>query len=247
MLVHHFDTIPSTNDHAQHLAVQGAPHGTVIHARQQTCGRGRAGRTFVSPQGGLYFSLIVRPDLNHQQLPLVTLAAGVGIREALKEISSLKKIRLKWPNDVYLRGAKIAGILTQSGPVRSSASPEFVIIGVGVNINTDAILFPDKLRKNIISLFDATGNQYSLESSLKTSVRCLLKAIQLLQEDKKMLLASWRAADYLHGKKVRYHTSKNNLSAQGMGLADNGRYMILDETDQLHHVIAGDINPIQLH
>ncbi len=247
MLVHHFDTIPSTNDHAQLLAVQGAPHGTVIHARQQTSGRGRAGRTFVSPLGGLYFSLIVRPDLGQQQLPLLTLAVGVGIREALKEISSLKKFTLKWPNDIYLRGAKIAGILTQSGPVHSSASPEFIIIGVGVNINTDVNLFPDKLRNNITSLFQATGNQYSLESSLKTSISCLLKAIQLLQADKNKLLACWRTADYLHGKKVRYHTSKNSISAQGMGLADNGRYMVLDETGKLHHVIAGDINPIKLH
>lgn len=246
MFIHRFDSLPSTNVYADTLAREGAPHGTVITALEQTRGQGRDQRTFCSPQGGLYFSLIIRPELNIQKVPLVTLAAGVGVLQALCQISLIKGIMLKWPNDLYHNGLKLAGILTQAGPLTSSSGPEYCIIGVGINVNTDLSLFPHSLRPLVSSLYHITDRQFSIDEILQTNITCILEAITRLHSDKKKLLTEWRAADYLYGKELRCRLGKQIISALGSGLNDAGHYLVKDAKGCLHHIIAGDINPIQL-
>ncbi|MCW5198275.1 biotin--[acetyl-CoA-carboxylase] ligase, partial [Desulfobulbus sp. F3] len=131
-MLHHFSVLGSTSDVAAELARQGAEQGTVVHADYQTGGRGRNGRHFCSPSGGLYFSVILRPALEQTDLPLLTLAAGVGLCRGLMAAVSVHP-QLKWPNDLYCADRKLGGILTESGPLRAGL-PEFVVIGVGINV-----------------------------------------------------------------------------------------------------------------
>ena len=121
----------STNDEAARLARGGADHGTVVIARSQRAGRGRAGRVWASPPGlGLYLSAVVRPPLPLALVPPMTLAIGVGVCEAAREAGA--DARLKWPNDVLARGRKLAGVLVEAQS--QGGRLEVVVVGIGVNL-----------------------------------------------------------------------------------------------------------------
>lgn len=127
----HFRTIPSTQDHAKSLAVKGAGEGTLVVADRQSAGRGRMGRSWTAPVGGLWYSLILRPALPAHRVPALTLVA------ALEWVSVLKArgvpAGVKWPNDVWAEGKKIAGILTEMSAETDRV--HWVVLGVGVNVN----------------------------------------------------------------------------------------------------------------
>lgn len=126
------ETIGSTQDEARRRATEGAPEGLLVWALEQTRGRGRLDRTWVSPAGsGLWFSLVLRPRLAPEALPWLTLAAGVGVASGLRDLSGAD-LRLKWPNDVLLDGAKLGGILAEAESAASGIT--FVVLGVGINL-----------------------------------------------------------------------------------------------------------------
>lgn len=245
LLYHHFTTVDSTNTIAVDMAGQGAGHGTIIHADCQTGGRGRGGREFFSPVGGLYFSLILRPEVEIRDLPLITLAAGVGLCTGIRKAINVD-VQLKWPNDLYLNGQKLAGILTESGPVRKGGQAEFIVIGIGINTKTEAERFPVALRKKIISLSEVTNTAVDSDTLLQSLAAAVFSAIQRLSRDKNGLLIDWRHFDYLLGRQLNYVGHDKMVSATGAGLADDGRYVIVDQQGVRHHVLAGDLNPISL-
>ncbi len=245
MVIHHFVKLDSTNRLAVEMAVQGASHGTVIHADQQTGGRGRGGREFFSPAGGLYFSLIIKPELIAEDLPLLTLAAGVGLSRGIKQETGIE-VQLKWPNDLYLQDRKLGGILTESGPFRSGAGPEFVVIGVGVNVRTETPLFPSTLRRKVISLYHAGDVKGDIDALLTALVRAIQDSVQQLCEDRDGLLDRWRELDYLKGRLLEYVGSDGTTPATGVCLAGDGQYVIRDYNGVEQRILAGDINPIKL-
>ena len=237
-MLHHFPVLDSTSRYALELARQGAEHGTVVHADQQTNGRGRGSKQFCSPPGGLYCSLILRPVLEPADLPLLTLAAGVGLAAGLRQVASVQP-QLKWPNDLYLNNKKLGGILTESGPLRTGL-PEFVVIGFGINVAALPEAFPSELRSRVISLAEVSAaiNPAELLSGL---VAELLTAAERLKTDKAALLTEWRQRDYLLGRPLEYDSGEGLISAVGAGLAEDGRYVIIDHFGGAHRVTAGEI------
>lgn len=123
-------TVPSTNDHLKRLAHEGAAEWTVVLADEQTAGRGRHGRTWVSAPGGLYMSVLLRPLLAPDALSLLPLAAGVAVAEALAEGGV--EARLKWPNDVLIGERKVGGVLAEASS--ASRGTDWVVLGVGINV-----------------------------------------------------------------------------------------------------------------
>ena len=244
-VIHHFKTIDSTSRLAVQMAEQGAAHGTVVHADQQTGGRGRGGRVFQSPVGGLYFSLILRPDIDLQDLPLITLAAGVAISHSLKELTGVQAL-LKWPNDLFLQGRKLGGILTESGPFSGGTGPDFVVTGVGINLRSQLDLFPSSLRTKVISLYHDRSASVDDDMLLKSLVDAILVSVQRLSGKTDDLLAQWRHLDYLKGRQLEYKSENGVTLATGIGLAPDGRYIIEDDSGESHCIIAGDLNPISL-
>ncbi|WP_417913728.1 biotin--[acetyl-CoA-carboxylase] ligase [Candidatus Electronema sp. JM] len=230
----HFSVLGSTSSHALDLARQGAEHGTVVHADQQIGGRGRGSKQFCSPPGGLYFSVILRPELEPADFPLLTLAAGVSLAAGLRRAAGVQP-QLKWPNDLYLSDRKLGGILTESGPLRAGL-PEFVVIGVGINIAAPPEDFPPELRDKIITLSEA-GAVVSPAALLPLLVNELRAAPERLKADKAAVLAAWRSLDYLRGRRLEYGA----IPAVGAGLAEDGRYVILDASGREHLVTAGEI------
>jgi BirA family biotin operon repressor/biotin-[acetyl-CoA-carboxylase] ligase len=238
MRLHRFAVVDSTSNLALDLARLGADQGTVVLADSQSGGRGRNGRQFCSPPGGLYFSLILRPELEPADLPLLTLAAGVGLCRGLMAAVSVQPL-LKWPNDLYFADRKLGGILTESGPLRSGL-PEFVVIGVGINVTALPEDFPPELRSRIISLAEA-GVVISPAALLPGLVEELLAAAEQLKANKAAVLAAWRQRDYLLGRPLEYCSEDKVIPAVGAGLVEDGRYVIIDRCGGEHQVTAGEI------
>ncbi|MCK5916482.1 MAG: biotin--[acetyl-CoA-carboxylase] ligase [Deltaproteobacteria bacterium] len=144
-----FASLDSTSRYLWREAEAGAPHGTVVVADQQISGRGRRGRQWHSPAGlNLYFSVLLRPSIKLEKVPQFSLVAAAALWQGLRNKSS--ELTLKWPNDLFCRGLKLAGILSEMKP--DSTQAEFVIIGVGLNVNAEISDFPLDLRGQVTSL-----------------------------------------------------------------------------------------------
>lgn len=143
-LLYVYDSLESTNLTARQLAGQGAPEGTCVVASHQTGGRGRRGRSFFSPEGGVYLSLVLRPRLTAEQSAQVTTAAAVQVCRAIEGLCGLKPA-IKWVNDLLLRGKKICGILTEATMDPETGAPDYLILGVGVNLKGPEGGFPPEL------------------------------------------------------------------------------------------------------
>lgn len=130
--IHRYERLASTNDTARALASDGAPHGTVVWALSQSAGRGRQGRSWVSPPGNLYVSVILRPRVPVPRLTGVGFLAALSVADALDGVLPSRRAELKWPNDVLLEGRKVAGILPEA--LIAAGAPPAVILGIGINL-----------------------------------------------------------------------------------------------------------------
>lgn len=141
--VHAFAAVGSTMEAAHALAADGAPDGTLVVAARQEQGRGRRGRAWVSPDGGLYCSFILRPQRPPSDLPQLSLVAGLAAAEAVRDAACLSPM-IRWPNDLLLGDRKLAGILTeQKVPGTFGDRQGAVVVGVGINVSTDPAMLPD--------------------------------------------------------------------------------------------------------
>ncbi len=154
----YYDTIDSTNNKAKELARRGSVHGSLVVAKKQTAGKGRLGRSFESMSNdGLYFSLMLRPEVKPEHLSGITLVAALAVSKAIDNTCHVKT-SIKWPNDIYLNGKKLVGILTEAGP-------DYVVVGIGVNVNTKG--FDGDIANTATSLFLELGRSIDKEDLLK--------------------------------------------------------------------------------
>jgi len=154
-----FDVVGSTQDELRALAEQGAPEGTVVIAEQQTSGRGRMGRAWVSPAGkGVWMSLLLRPSVPLPLTPQLTLLAAVALSRAITRLVPLT-IGIKWPNDLLVDGRKISGILLESAA--EDERLRYVVVGLGISANLDVEDYPEELLERAISLKMASGQPVS--------------------------------------------------------------------------------------
>src|SRR5271154_4348754 len=154
-----FEETTSTNDVIEKLARDGVKEGVVVFAESQTKGRGRLGRKWMSPQRkGLWFSVLLRPDLRPQEATQLTIASANALRRAIQSETGLKP-EIKWPNDILIGGKKVAGILTELSAEVDKV--RYVILGIGIDVNLDANEFPADLRKIATSLKIEAGESFS--------------------------------------------------------------------------------------
>lgn len=146
--------VASTNDRAAAMAAEGAPEGSLVVAGRQTGGRGRLGRGWASPEGGLYLSLVLRPDEAMLRRLPATLLAGVAVAEAADRFLTGVRADLKWPNDVHVGGKKLAGIL---GELSKDARGHVLVLGVGINVATELSALPEDVRGLATSLAHLRG------------------------------------------------------------------------------------------
>ena len=129
-----YKEVSSTNTVAKFLSMNGAENGTVVISEKQTKAKGRSGKSWESPLGGVWLSIILNPNVDHSKIPLITLATGVAVAKTLENIG-VENPEIKWPNDIMINGKKVCGILTEA--VAKFNTIESVIIGVGIDANLD--------------------------------------------------------------------------------------------------------------
>jgi BirA family biotin operon repressor/biotin-[acetyl-CoA-carboxylase] ligase len=204
ILLHKVD---STNNFAKKLARYGAAEGTVVLAEEQNAGRGRHGRKWFSPKGGLYLSVILRPPLKVKEAVGIVVAAGLAIAKTLTENYGLT-VETKWPNDVLLDGKKVCGILTEVNSVGEKVN--YVVVGIGINANSLVSKeFPEELKPIATSLKEKLKKRINLEELLK---RCLEKFEEVYESYVKLgfqpILKEWTKYSRGEQKQVKDYEKK---------------------------------------
>jgi BirA family biotin operon repressor/biotin-[acetyl-CoA-carboxylase] ligase len=231
--VRHFDSIGSTSDEARRLAVEGAPSGTVVHADEQTAGRGRLTRNWFSPPGNLYMSVLLRtgtPSFRNGELSFLTAVAVAQTVETLLP-RRLRPI-LKWPNDVLVNGAKIAGILLD-------AQDDAVIIGIGLNV----LEAPANASYKTTTIV-ANGGIASVDSARDILLDRLGKLLSLWQaQGFAPVRAAWLERSYPEGATIRVNNQGESISGVFAGLDQNGA-LLLETPAGVQRVVAGDVSAV---
>lgn len=225
-------SLPSTMDAAAALAHDGAAHGVVVAADEQTQGRGRRGTTWVSPPGaGLYFSFIARPA--GSSLSLLTLAAGVAVREGIVGATGLAA-DLKWPNDLLVGRRKLAGILAEGHAIGSP--DQSVIIGVGVNVRPAA--YPPDVNARATSIEDELGRPIDRAQLLSAILFALRDRLARLEQSPGDILQAWRAASpNASGTGVEWN-GRHGVTA---GIDDGGALLVKTPSG-VERIIAGELH-----
>ena len=224
-----YSEVASTMDVARDLAESGKT-GVVV-AERQTRGRGRRGRDWLSPEGGLYFTLIVRPEIPPPKVPLLSLASGVAVARAIKKEYGLE-VTLKWPNDVLYVGRKVAGILLEMAPGKNV--PRYVLIGIGVNVN-HPVSSSEPLG---VALGEILGKRLSPQELL----RVILKELYAILEDfsPEEILSSWKVLSDTLGQRVRVACPEGNFTGIACGVDEEGALILKTEEGRKMRVSVGD-------
>jgi BirA family transcriptional regulator, biotin operon repressor / biotin---[acetyl-CoA-carboxylase] ligase len=241
--IHYFPQLDSTNSHARRLAEQGSPEGEVVIAECQTHGRGRLGRAWVSPPHlNLYLSFILRPRLPLGCAPQITLMAAVALSDTIASFTTASPA-IKWPNDILLGGKKLAGILSESSS--TSDGIQFVILGIGVNINYPGELMPEAIRKGGTSLLSVNKKITSREAFASRLIQDLDRCYGELEESGFSVIAPrWEARFSLRGKKVKVEVSDGIVVGMAAGIDRDGALIVIDERGKSNRVVAGDVVPL---
>jgi len=224
---------PSTNDEARALGLGGAPGGDIVVADVQTAGRGRRGAPWFGKSGeSLTFSILWRPQFPKALWPRLALATGLAVAEACETFVPLAEI--KWPNDVWISGKKIAGILVEAGP-------DFVVVGVGINVN--AATFPAEIRDVATSLAIECGRPLDRGTLLgKIIARFAIHAKQL-EGDFESLLHGVRQRCVLSGHHVDLQTPSGPLHGHCEGIGASGELLVRTGQDLQHILQADEVRP----
>lgn len=241
------ETCASTNDEAARLARAGAKHGTVVIAERQTGGRGRDGRVWESPPGGLYFSAVIRPALPVAQVPPMTLAIGIGVCEAVKTTGA--RASLKWPNDLlafpaghaepdrlHLGGRKLAGVLVEAQSQGNRL--ESVVVGIGINLTGE---LPASLGERAITLAEAAGTVIDRERFIEVLFAQVEKWVdRYVGVGLEAIIPAWQQR-MAHGLIAR----TAGLVGIVEGLDGDGALLLRDDEGTVHRVRSGDVEVIR--
>ncbi len=244
--LHHRAVIDSTNALAHILAEEGAFHGETVVAEHQSQGRGRRGRTWISPpEQNIYLSVILRPDLEAQRAPELTFVAGVAIAESLRTAFNIP-IDLKWPNDLMVSGKKLAGILTELTARKDRI--DFVVLGLGLNVNMEAEDFPEEIADT------ATSLRIELGQRLDRPLLCaaLLSSLEAwydrwLEEGFEPVREMWQTLSATLQRPVRVHLGEDVQGFDGVaeGVDSRGSLLVRRANGVLERVVAGEVQHLR--
>ena len=229
-----YPSLSSTNDIAKREAKKGAREGTVVLAGEQTAGRGRIKRAWLSPRGSIALSIILHPT--PAQLPCLIMVASLAVARCIEKVDL--KTQIKWPNDVLIKGKKICGILVESD-VRGSAV-DYAVIGIGINVNLKPAEFPE-IAATATSLFNELGREVPLQEI----VRCLLGEVEnlyLALPEGDSVFREWRDRLVTLGKEVEVSSGKTSYKGVAESVASDGSLFLRQPDGNLIKIVAGDVS-----
>jgi BirA family biotin operon repressor/biotin-[acetyl-CoA-carboxylase] ligase len=230
----YYPSLPSTNDAAREEAQKGAVEGTVIVAGEQTAGRGRMKRGWLSPRGSIALSIILYPELTY--LPSLIMVASLGVARCIEKVAGLKA-EIKWPNDVLINGKKVCGILIESEVKGKRA--DYAVTGIGINVNLKPADFP-QMPPTATSLYQELGR----DVSQLDIIRCLLAEIESLYlalPTGDAVYKQWRDSLVTLGKRVQVSSEETSYEGIAESVASDGSLILRQPDGSLRKIVAGDV------
>ncbi len=239
--IHCHASVGSTNQVAKQLAIEGAPHATVVVAAQQTAGRGRNGRSFHSPAGtGLYLSILLRPKLTTMAAMRVTSAVAVAVCRAIERLVVVKA-GIKWVNDILIDGKKVCGILTEGISGFESGRIESVVVGIGVNVRTPQESFPEDVRPIAASLLDGKPSDPLSRNQLAAAIVDEVLTI-MAQLESMAFLEEYRRRSVVLGANVLVVQGPHSYEAVVERIDDDGSLVVRASDTVVHTLNSGEIS-----
>lgn len=243
MKLHHYEILDSTNETAEQMAKAGAPEGTVIMADRQRGGHGRMQRRWESPSGGLWFTLVLRPTADSYLVAQITLLAGIAVTKALRRIYSSDDIRIKWPNDIFFNGKKVGGILSEMR-LHEREGIEYVLVGMGLNVNLTEKDFPEELRSTATSLKIIFKKDKSCERVLtKVFNEFAVLYNRWNKEGMDAILPEWEALNCTLGRMVKVWDSDRVIfEGKAVSMKEDGSLLVQMENGTEESFNFGEIS-----
>lgn len=238
--IYYFNTLDSTNKKAKEIA-QDEEEGTVIIAEEQTQGKGRMGRSWISPKGkGIWMTMILKPDLEPMKVPKMTLIAAAAVHKALNKLGI--KSQIKWPNDILVDGKKVCGILTEMSGELNMVN--YVIMGIGINVNLDEEDIPDELKDIAGSLKLTTGKKINRKELAANILNEFEKLYLSFKEEDNIeeVLKICKENSILLGEEVRIIRGNNIRIGKAIDINDNGELVVKFEGDLVENIMAGEVS-----
>ena len=233
------EKMDSTNTQAKRLGEEDAENGTVVIAEQQTAGKGRRGKTWVSPLGNCYFTVLLRPDVHADRASMITLISALALAQAVEKVMDLETM-IKWPNDVIANGKKLCGILTESSSDLEYIN--YVVVGIGVNCNQTE--FPEEIREIASSICLETGRTVDRTRLLAEFFNCFEVCYEtfLETEDLQGLVEDYNARLINRGKEVKIVEKEQETVLKAIGVDQHGGLIVEDAEGKRRSIISGEVS-----
>lgn len=231
----------STNELAMRLGEGKAAEGTVVIAEKQTAGKGRLERKWSSPFGvGLWFSVILKPKISPRRASDVTFVAALAVAKAIKDLTGMEA-GLKWPNDVFVNGRKVCGILTEmkSGP----DTVRYMVLGIGINVNTGKAAFPEEVRNKATSIALEHGKEISRSGLLKEILSGLEKYYEVYKKEGfAPFLLDWKKKSITLQKRIKIKGLVESYEGIAEDIDEDGALVLRQDSGELKKVYSGDVS-----
>ncbi len=236
---HHFDMVGSTQDELRRLAEDDAPEGTVVVAEEMRSAKARMGRSYVTPRGGLWFSLLLRPARSPEAVIALSLLAAVAVHRGIAEVTGLRPT-VRWPNDLLLDGRKLVGILVEMDSEQDLL--RYAVVGVGVNVNVSERDFPAELRPIATSLREALGRDVPRVALLQRILERMEALYDTyLEGGAGPILDAWRALPTVLGQRVSVEELRGRWEGVAVDLDREGALLVRRDDGAVQRVLAGDV------
>lgn len=233
--IEYLQTVDSTNRYARALAQQGAPHGTLVLADEQTAGRGRRGRGWISPAGeGVFMSLILRPQAHPSQVARLSLLTALAVAEGIAGETGLDA-SIKWPNDIVVGGSKVCGMLLEMNADEQSVHD--VVAGVGINVHQTA--FPEEIARTASSLDLLSGRRQSRAALVRAFLGAFERAMALSDAD---MMRAYRGRSATLGQRVQVVSLSGTFTGVAEAVTDAGALVVLGDDGERREVLAADVS-----
>ena len=233
-----FDEVDSTNTVAKFLAEFGSDEGAVVISEVQTKGKGRHGKKWESPTGGIWLSIILKPEISPSKASLITLATGVAVAKTLRNIGV--DARIKWPNDILINDKKVSGILTEANAKFNTI--DYVIVGIGIDSNLNIDVLPERLQKESTTLKEELETKITETELISKFLNEFEKVYDLFKEENfDDILYDWRKMSQTIGSYVEIkQTLGKSLKGYAVGINNRGALILEEDNGNLKKIISGE-------
>ena len=232
-----FNELDSTNNYLKKIGSNCEKENQLVIALSQTGGRGRMGRSFYSPNGtGIYFSLLLHPEISAKKSLLLTVMASVSVAETVMKYNK-NDVKIKWVNDIYIDGKKVCGILTE-GAVNNNKMLDYAVVGIGINVVAPENGFPDEIKGIATAVFPGNTQDYIKEKIVADVVN---KFFDMYNGNDTDYVRRYKEYSYLTGKSINIISGGTTRPATVIDITDDCHLLVKNENDEIEEISSGDV------